>query len=210
MAKRPQNQRDKILNAALSLAADQPWNAVSLADIAEQAGVDLEKLHGEFPSRAAIVAAMMDRTTALVLRNYDPADRGEPPHDRLLDAMMCRLDALSGNREAMRSVIRGLLCDPGQSLCVLPSLAQAMAWTLEAAGIGSGGLRGALRVKGLAAIYLATLRVWISDDSEDLGKTMAFLDKRLRDGERVASLIPGLLQRNGVSDRQSDPDAGAA
>ncbi len=58
-----------------------------------------------------------------------------------------------------------------------------MAAMLEAAGIASGGLAGALRTKGLAAIYLATLRDWFGDDTADKAKTMAALDARLRRAE---------------------------
>jgi len=57
-------------------------------------------------------------------------------------------------------------------------------------GIGSAGLSGRLRVKGLAAIYLGALPVWIGDDSPDQGRTMAFLDRRLKQAERLARLLP--------------------
>ena len=36
-----------------------------------------------------------------------------------------------------------------------------MGLMLEAAGISSDGIRGAIRTKGLAAIYGATLRDWL-------------------------------------------------
>ena len=55
---------------------------------------------------------------------------------------------------------------------------------LEAAGISTGGIRGAIAVKLTAAAYLATSRVWQRDDSPDLGQTMAALDARLRRIER--------------------------
>src|SRR3546814_17327248 len=66
-----------------------------------------------------------------------------------------------------------------------------MALTLEAAGFSTTGCRGVLRRKGLAAIYLATMRVWLRDDSEDMAKTMAYLDRQLA---RVDSLL-GRLKR---------------
>ena len=42
--------------------------------------------------------------------------------------------------------------------------------------------------ESLSAIYLATLRVWLRDDSEDMAKTMAHLDKQLA---RVDSFLGG-------------------
>jgi hypothetical protein len=66
-----------------------------------------------------------------------------------------------------------------------------MAITLEAAGFSTTGCRGVLRLKGLSAIYLSTMRVWLRDDSDDMARTMAHLDKQL---SRVDSLI-GRLRR---------------
>jgi hypothetical protein len=80
------------------------------------------------------------------------------------------------------------LRDPLAACCGLGRLARSMAATLEAAGFSTTGCRGVLRIKGLSAIYLATLRVWLRDDSEDMAKTMAQLDKQL-------SRVDGFLGR---------------
>jgi AcrR family transcriptional regulator len=191
MAKRPRPIRDRLIDATLDLAAERPWRGVTLGDIAAAARTDLATLYQHFPSRMAIVAAIMDRTSAAMLGEADKAASEEPPHDRLLDALMGRLDALRPHKAAVRSMLRDLPADPLAVLCVAPSFLNAMAWTLERAGIGSSGMAGRVRVKGLAAIYLGALRVWLGDDSADQGRTMAFIDRRLKRAERLASLLPG-------------------
>ena len=55
---------------------------------------------------------------------------------------------------------------------------------LEAAGISASGLRGAFRIEGLGALYACALRVWLEDETADLSKTMAELDKRLSQIDR--------------------------
>ena len=62
-----------------------------------------------------------------------------------------------------------------------------MGWTLEAAGVGSAGRIGALRWVGLAAVYLEAFRAWARDESEDMARTMAALDRALARADRWAS-----------------------
>ncbi len=61
-----------------------------------------------------------------------------------------------------------------------------MAAMLEAARLSAGGLRGLVRAKALGLAYLATMRVFLGDDSPDLAATMAALDRNLRRLDRVA------------------------
>lgn len=191
MAKRPQSVSDRILTAAGRLAAERSWGTVTLGAIAAAAKVTLAELHATFPSKTAIVAALMARNDARVVAGVDPAAFAEPPRDRLLDALMRRLDALAPHKKTVASMLRDTATDPLSALCLAPAFLNSMAWTLEAAGIGSAGIAGRLRVQGLAAIYLGALCVWLRDDSEDQGKTLAFLDRRLRAAERIAALLPG-------------------
>ena len=58
-------------------------------------------------------------------------------------------------------------------------------WMLAGAGAKLGGPGAVLRVSGLAEIYGKVFRVWLDDDTPSLDKTMAALDKRLANGERM-------------------------
>jgi hypothetical protein len=62
---------------------------------------------------------------------------------------------------------------------------------LEAASLDASGVRGALRARGLALVWLATLRAFLADESEDLGSTMAALDKALKRAEPFGRLLDG-------------------
>ena len=48
-----------------------------------------------------------------------------------------------------------------------------------------------VRTKGLALIYLASLRIWLRDESTDMAKTMASLDGYLRRVESIAGRMTG-------------------
>jgi AcrR family transcriptional regulator len=179
----------RIIDATLELVAGRGWRHVSLADIASAAGLSLAELYSRYPSKTAIVAAFMARVDEQSLAGR--ADGGGTVRDRLFDLIMRRLDALAPHKPAVKSMLEA---GPGEALtalCLAPRFLNSMRWLAEAAGVGTSGLLGMLRVKSIAAIYLATLRTWLQDDGADNGKTMAFLDRALRRAEMMARSIPG-------------------
>jgi len=175
--------RDRILDAALALAERDGWRKASLGAIAGEARVPLRELYGEFRSRAAILSGLMARTDAGVLAETPATDAEESPRDRLFEVLMRRFEALKPHRAALKSIASELGSDPPTALCSAPAFLRSMTWMLEAAGLSSAGIRGRLRVRALAVMYLCVLRVFVRDDSEDLAKTMAALDRRLRQAE---------------------------
>ena len=178
---------DRVINAALGLAAERGWRGLSLADIAEGAGLTLAEVRTLFPSKAAILQGFTRRTDERVLA-AGTAD-GSSPRDRLFDVLMRRFDVLQPHRDAVRSIVRDVALDPLAAICQGPQLLCSMAWMLEAAGLSSAGIDGAIRTKGLTVVYLRALAAWLNDDSADLSKTMAALDRGLARAERLAGVF---------------------
>ncbi len=177
-----------IVATALDLAATQGWRDTTLADIAAAAKLSLADVHAHYASKAAILAAFSKQIDAEVLAREDAELADQPPRDRLFDVMMRRFDALAPHKAAVRAIARDSLGDPAAALLGACTLAASMAWMLEAARLGASGLRGVLRIKGLAVVYVSVLRVWLDDDSEDMARTMAALDRRLRQAESLVML----------------------
>ena len=194
---------NQVIDAALGLAAEQGWRGLSLTDIAAAAKLPLSKVYPVYPSKAAVLAGFLHRVDAAVLA--EPTEAAGSARDRLFDVLMRRFDALQPHREALANIAQDELREPLGALCGLCALSRSMALMLEAAGLDSSGLRGALRVKGLGAAYLASFRVWLRDDSADMAPTMAALDGCLR---RIEALIQRLPRRR--SRAGTDAATGAA
>ncbi len=62
---------------------------------------------------------------------------------------------------------------------------------LQAAGVSTTGLRGELRVRGLIAVWLWTMRAFERDETEDLAPTMAALDIALGRAHSAAAWLAG-------------------
>ncbi len=174
---------DRILDAVLELAPITGWRALSFSEIAAEAGVSLDEVHAAFPTKPALLTGLLTRADHRVLAQ-GAAEKDKSARDRLFDVIMRRFDALGPHKQAIAAIARDLPADPVACLVALPYFANSMAWMLEAAGLSSAGVRGAIRIKGLALIYLRTLRVWLGDDSEDQARTMATLDRNLKNAER--------------------------
>ena len=178
--------RDRLVDAALSLAARQGWQRTGLAEIAAEAGLSLAEARAACASKLAILAHFHRRIDHAVLARGAAAG-DDTPRDRLFDVLMRRFEALQPHRPALKAMLRDSAGDPA-ALFALPMLINAMAWMLEAAGISSGGWRGRMRMYLLAGLYLSVLRTFLDDDSADLAATMAALDSRLRRAEGWLSL----------------------
>ena len=197
---------DMLAAAALEIAATDGWRAVTVAAAAEKAGVERSAARRAVRCRAGLLAAIAGRVDAAMLDSLDEdaTDPDIPVRDRLFEALMARLDALSADRAAYLSILDGLPRDPASALAGLPSVGRSMARTLEAVGERTAPPFGPLKVKGLALVWLATLRVWRGDESTDMAATMKALDGYLARAEEAANtLIPGARVVNGPSAAQA-------
>lgn len=191
-SKPPVDQR--IIDSLLALTLEKGWMKTGLSDIASHAEVSLAELHEHYPSKIAILGACMKRVDHAVLAGTPAPSDAETVRDRLFDVMMRRFDALKPDKEAVSALLRDVQRDPPTALFLMCRAKRSMRWMLEAAGISTGGLVGKIKIKGLLAIYMTTLRVWLRDDTEDMGKTMAFLDKRLARAETFMTRACGFLR----------------
>lgn len=198
---------DRIIEAAMAVAAREGWRRTSLGDIAAEAKITLAQLHALFRSKQAILDALVEGVDGKILEQEVTEAEGEPSRERLLDVLIRRFEALAPHKEALSSILRDTCPDPASMLCAMPRLMRSMTWSLEAAGISAAGPLGRLRVKGLAMIYVSAMRVWLKDDSPDMGRTMAHLDRSLRRAERFVSVFP---RRRANTGSEEPPEAESA
>lgn len=181
--------KEAVFQASLSLAATMPWDVVTLTDIADGAGLTLAELSDLFEDKTDILIAYGRVVDRKVMERCADPDPSLPEKDRLFEIFMERFDVLNTNRLAIVSILKSLLPDPGQAVVGLPHIGRSMGWMLETAGIETQGLRGAARIVAASILYVATLKVWMEDESEDLSTTMSALDKNLGRAAQVLNFL---------------------
>jgi len=182
---------DRAVDAALRLAARDGWARVRLEDVAGEAEMSLGDLHRLTPDKTGLIVRFIAQTDAAVLSEEAGFRPEDGVRDRLFDLLMRRFDELDAHKAGVEAVFQDVLRDPLALMAVAPAGMRALGWYLEAAGVGADGPLGALRIKGLAAVWLHALRAWFADDSEDLAKTMKALDRALAQAESAAAWIEG-------------------
>jgi AcrR family transcriptional regulator len=179
---------DRLIEAALTLAARQGWRRTGLGDIAAEAGLKLHEAYALHRSKGAILRAFMRRIDRETLQGDTP-ESGDNARERLFDVLMRRFEALKPYRDAIRAIARDSIGDPG-AILRLPAMRLSMRWMVEAAGISTAGCAGRVFVSLVLALHLSVLRTFLGDDSPDLAKTMAALDQGLRRGEQLCRYLP--------------------
>jgi ubiquinone biosynthesis protein COQ9 len=187
----------RAIAALFRVAARDGWARTTMAAIGAESGLSLAELRGEFPCREAILDRFARETDQAVLAGTMPVSEGETIKDRLFDMLMRRLDAFQPHRAGVLAVADGLRRDPAGALARLPVALNSMLWMLDGAGVRAHGMGRLLRAKALLAVALYTFRAWAEDESQDMAKTMAALDRALSRAEQAESWcarLPGRSQ----------------
>lgn len=180
---------DRALIAAwFALVAELGRQFPSVAAAAREAGLPLDRARVRFAARASVLMRFgrMADQAALTGIATDVSVR-----DKLFDVIMRRIDVLQSHRAGVDAVLRLLPGTPPLALLLAAATERSMRWMLDGCGVRTSGLVGAVRVRGLVAVWLWTLRSWRTDESADLSATMAALDRALSQAERAAGWLGG-------------------
>ena len=188
------SERERIIDAFMTLLAERPIERIGFADIAREAGVSLSDLRAAFGSTLAILAAHMKAVDRVVLAGGDDDMAAEPPRERLFDVLMRRLEVLAPHKAAVRSLLRSATRNPPLALALNGLAVRSQQWMLTAADIDAAGPRGMVRAQGLALLFAQVLRSWVHDDDPGLARTMAALDRALARGQRWSGFLDDLCR----------------
>ncbi len=177
----------RIRQAAFALAERMGWTDISMAQIAREARLSLIELMRHAPSKAAILESFgrdIDEAMVQVFEKH-PAEGG--PHDRLFDVILKRLEIMAPYRSVAASVLQTARRDPAEGLKLLQSVSDSIGWMLSAARVEQERQWQGFGRAGLLRLYARLLAIWVKDEDPGLARTMAALDRGLRDLEQFSA-----------------------
>ncbi|MBL1146480.1 MAG: TetR family transcriptional regulator [Pseudomonadota bacterium] len=184
-----EQKRQKILAAALELAAKRAWDSVSLLDISREAGLPHQDITAVFPQKYDITEAVLrDIDDHMSIEDLGLDEARDSLKDRLFEVVMFRFDLLNENREAMVSMLKPAMQSLEQAARHKQGFCHSMRLIMEKAEMDCNHvLKEDILIAALALVYMMTVKIWLKDDSPDMTKTMAALDRYLA---RMLKILP--------------------
>ena len=170
---------DRFVTAALAAIEKNGWKSLSLTALARKAKIPPEALYELCPDKHALLALIAKRIDLAALDRANEPDEDAPPRDRAFDAILSCFEAMTPMKPALQVIHDESVGDPGALLDALPATVRSAKWIADSAGLPTSGWQGFLVTRGIGVLLAETLGVWLKD-GEDLAKTMAHVDRRLR------------------------------
>lgn len=214
MARKPHTLPDavaeRILDAALELAARGSWEAVRLHAVARHLDLTLADIHAHYREKEDIAEAWFDRADrALLADAAQPGYAALDTRGRLQRSILAWLDALAPQRRVTREMIVNKL-EPGHLHVQIPALlriSRTVQWLREAAGREQTFLWRALEETATTAIFVTTFAQWLVDETPNSTRTRAFLDRKLKHAESLARCLHRGPPRSSRPASETNPSA---
>jgi TetR/AcrR family transcriptional regulator, cholesterol catabolism regulator len=155
-------RRQRLLDAAVSLATEGGYDAVQMRDVASRAQVALGTLYRHYSSKdQLLLAALADQASTLRARLAQRPPRGSDPGDRVADVLRRATRALTRDPSTTAAMVTAL-SSPGTEAATAKLEVYGQLRTIISGAIDGHevpDLDGVLRILGY--VWLATLGAWV-------------------------------------------------
>jgi AcrR family transcriptional regulator len=175
--KRKSDQTETIAEAALSLAEKTPWDRLTFKDIAKKAKVKVADVEAQFSDAWDILKWVLKSNEAKAKEQVEDY-LGDDWRDNLAEIFMMRFELAQAHRKAFAALPKAFLRHPEVSPRFARGFYRMLDRALVLAGVSKKLCQPAL-VMALGLVYLSVADAWLKDDTQDLSRTMATIDRRL-------------------------------
>jgi AcrR family transcriptional regulator len=187
----------RVVDAALAIAAEVGWEQVRLSTIADRIKLPLAEIGRHFRDIDAIANAWFARARLAMLALPLEEFAGRSADERIALAFGLWLDSLAPHRRVAAEILRHKLypSHPHHWVPMIFDLSRFVHDLLDVARVaGSGWLRQGQEI-GLTAITLITLAEWLRDDSPAQERSKRRLRQRLARIDRLARRMRPAMER---------------
>ena len=188
----PDNIPNHVIEAMLNHIPFDGWSTASLDMAAADCGLSKAEMQNLFPAgivdALAAYGAYADRNMLKAFNGQDEENiAAMPVHMKIRSLILIRLEQAAPYKEVVRRTL-AVLAQPQHAKLASQLLYKTVDEMWRAAGDTSTDYNFYTKRATLSAIYSATLLAFLSDNSADLAKTEAFLDRRLADVAKLPKM----------------------
>ena len=185
----------KYIKKGFDLIKDIGWEEFSIEKLSIRENIPLQDLKVYFKCKYSVVdkfSRMIDKKIESKLRIQDFKDSSKK--DTLFELIMMRFDEMEEFKGSLAKILDASRNKPLLISIITKNVMNTMDFFLELSNSYNNYAFDFLKKNFLFLIYSITFKTWLSDNTEDLSKTMAELDKLLSTAEnfqqKVSSFLP--------------------
>ena len=165
------------------------WSEAAMRVTAEELGMSASDVDVLFPSGVigVIETGMKDidnRMVDIFMARFDAEIATMPVHVKVRELLLARFELLQPHKEAVRKLL-AFMARPRHAKLGASLVYKTLDRVWRAAGDRSTDYNFYTKRATLGAVYGATLLAFLDDDTPNMQKTRAFLDRRLQDVARI-------------------------
>lgn len=177
---KPTGLHSKIIEATLEVLTQTSWDVLTMEELAAKLSITPIQLYAHFPTRCDLLKGIVQFIDDKMLELYQEGNEDLTLQEKLFDIIMCRFEVMETYKKSLKNIILTIWRDPISFPSGVFSGLHSMGIILGAVGVPIEGIKGKLNIKILSFFYLYTLKFWFDDETQDMAKTLAHVDKGLK------------------------------
>ena len=187
-----QARKDRLIEACFIHIPFDGWTEAALEAASQDSEGDAQFWRQLFDGEVKTVfihyTALSDRMMAEAFQGWlESCDVPPPVHQKIRQLILIRLEQARPHKEVVRKSL-SYLSRPEHASLAPKLLYNTVDEMWRSAGDRSTDFNFYTKRASLSAVYSATLLAFLADDTEDMSKTEAFLDRRLADIAKIPSM----------------------
>ena len=179
-----ENKKEKLIILGFKLIEKKGWSYFSLKNLAKENKSDLESIKIFFKNKSQFLESFSEMIDNKVLANIDKDEFNKNSiKDNLFELIMLRFENLNHYKTGLKILLSDLKKSPVELKKIMRKVLDSMDLFLEIANVKNNYLMDFIKVNIIFIIYSYVFNVWLDDQSSEMSKTMAELDKWLSKAE---------------------------
>lgn len=170
----------KLINKGFALIKEIGWNNFDIKTLSKKEKISEEEINFFFSCKYSLIERFTKMIDSEVESNLSFDEMKESSvKDNLFEVIMLRFDVMEPYKIALSKLIKSATKNPALFSVISKNVINSMDFYLEISNSYKGLTIDLFKKNFLFIIYSYTFKIWLEDNSDDLSKTMAALDKSL-------------------------------